>query len=64
MKEAVELAESLRYILRIMMGVDVQGPTNVFCDKEAVVCNTSRPESTFKRKKRKKNGDTYFDLRN
>ena len=37
------------YKLR-MMGVEVDGPTNVFCDNEAVVTNTTRPESTLKKK--------------
>jgi hypothetical protein len=49
MKQAVELVEGLRYKLR-MMGVEVDGPTNVFCDNEAVVSNTTRPESTLKKK--------------
>ena len=49
MKQAVELVEGLRYKLR-MMGVEVDGPTNVFCDNEAVVKNTTRPESTLKKK--------------
>ena len=49
MKQAVELVEGLRYKLR-MMGVEVDGPTNVFCDNEAVVTNTTRPESTLKKK--------------
>ena len=49
MKQAVELVEGLRYKLR-MMGVEVDGPTNLFCDNEAVVTNTTRPESTLKKK--------------
>ncbi|KAI2492052.1 Reverse transcriptase (RNA-dependent DNA polymerase) [Fragilaria crotonensis] len=49
MKNAVELVESLRYKLR-MFGVPVEGPTNVFCDNEAVYKNTSLPESTLKKK--------------
>ena len=32
------------------MGVEVDGPTNLFCDNEAVVTNTTRPESTLKKK--------------
>ena len=35
MSNAVELVESLRYKLR-MFGVPIEGPTNVFCDDEAV----------------------------
>jgi hypothetical protein len=50
MKIAVELiAEGLRYKLW-MMGVPVVDPCNVFCDNEAVVKNSTRPESTLKKK--------------
>jgi hypothetical protein len=49
MKQAVELVEGLRYKLH-MMGLKVDGPTNVFCDNEAVVSNTTCPESTLKKK--------------
>ena len=49
MKNAVELVESLRYKLR-MFGVPIEGPTNIFCDNEAVYKNTSLPESTLKKK--------------
>ena len=49
MKDAVELIESLRYKLR-MFGVPLTGPTNIFCDNEAVYKNTSLPESTLKKK--------------
>ena len=49
MKTAVEQVEGLRYKLR-MMGIEVDGPTNVFCDNESVVMNTTRPESTLKKK--------------
>ena len=49
MNNAVELVESLRYKLR-MFGVPIDGPTNVFCDNEAVYKNTSLPESTLKKK--------------
>ena len=50
MKVAVEMIESLRYKLR-MFGIPIEGPTNVFCDNEAVYKNTSLPESTLKNKK-------------
>ena len=33
-----------------MMGVQVDGPTNVFCDNESVVKNSTKPESTLKKK--------------
>jgi hypothetical protein len=32
------------------MGIPLDGPANVFCDNEAVVTNTSRVESTLKKK--------------
>ena len=46
---AVEMVEGLWYKLR-MMGVQVDGPTNVFCDNAVVVMNTTKPESTLKKK--------------
>jgi hypothetical protein len=49
MKIAVEMNEALRYKLR-MLGVPIDGPTNVFCDNEAVYKNTAIPESTLKKK--------------
>ena len=49
MKTAVEQVEALRYKLR-MMGIPVNGATNVFCDNEAVFTNTTKPESTLKKK--------------
>ena len=33
-----------------MMGVPVDGPTSVFCDNESVFKNSTRPESTLKKK--------------
>lgn len=49
MRISVELIEGLHYKLR-MFGVEINGPTNVFCDNEAVVKNVSNPESTLKKK--------------
>jgi hypothetical protein len=49
MKISIDLTEALRYKLR-MMGVPISGPTNVFCDNEAVVKNSTMPESTLKKK--------------
>jgi hypothetical protein len=49
MKIAIEQIEGLRYKLR-MMGVPLEEPCNVFCDNEAVVKNSTRPESTLKKK--------------
>ena len=49
MKTVVEQIKSLRYKLR-MFGVPLEGPTNVFCDNEAVFKNMSQPDSTLKKK--------------
>ena len=49
MKTAVEQIKSLRYKLR-MFGVPLEGPTNVFCNNEAVFKNASQPDSTLKKK--------------
>ena len=49
MKNAVELIEALRYKLR-MFGVPIGGPTNIYCENEAVCRNFSTPESTLKKK--------------
>ena len=49
MKTAVEHIEALRNMLW-MFGIPIEGPTNVFCDNEAVFKNTSIPDSTLKKK--------------
>ena len=49
MKTAIKQVEGLRYKMR-MMGIPVDGPTNVFCDNESVFRNATRPESTLKKK--------------
>jgi len=49
LKTAVDLIESLRYKLR-MFGIPIDSSTLVFCDNEAVVLNSTHPESTLKRK--------------
>lgn len=49
MRIATEMIEGLRYKLR-MMGVPIDGPTTVFCDNQSVVHNTTKPESTLKKK--------------
>ena len=46
MKTAVEQIEALRYKIR-MFGSPIEGPTNVFCDNEAVFKNASMPDSTL-----------------
>ena len=49
MRIAVEHIEALRYKM-CMFGIPIEGPTNVFCDNEAVFKNTTIPESTLKKK--------------
>ena len=49
MKTAIEMIKGLRYKLR-MMGVNIEGPTNVFCDNDSVVKNVANPESTLKKR--------------
>ena len=49
MKTAVERIKALHYKLW-MFGIPIEGPTNVFSDNEAVVKNTSIPDSTLKKK--------------
>jgi len=49
MRIALELIEGLRYKLR-MFGVPIDGPCNVFCDNNAVVLNTTVPDSQLKKK--------------
>ena len=48
MRTAVEHIEALRYKLR-MFGITLKGPTNLFCDNEAMLKNTTIPESTLKK---------------
>jgi hypothetical protein len=49
MRIAVELIDSLRYKLR-MFGIPLEGPPTTFCDNNAVVLNSTVPESTLKQK--------------
>ena len=49
LKNAVELIAALRYKLR-MFGVPIDGPTDMFCDNEAVYKNASTPESQLRKK--------------
>jgi len=46
---AIELAEGLRYKLR-MFGVPVDGPTLIYCDNQSVVHGAQNPTSTLKKK--------------
>ena len=49
MRIAIEMIEGLRYKLR-MMGVDIDGPCNVFCNDNTVVLHSSNPASVLKKK--------------
>ena len=49
LRVGMEMNEGLRYKLR-MMGVPISGPTNVLCDNQSVVDNTTLPESQLKKK--------------
>ena len=49
MKHGIETLRGLRYKLR-MMGVPVNGPSFVYGDNKSVITNTSRPESTLRKK--------------
>jgi hypothetical protein len=49
MRVAVEQVEGLRYNL-LMMGIQIDGPANLFCDNQSVFKNCSYPESTLKKK--------------
>ena len=49
MKMAMEQIKGLQYKLH-MMGIPIDGPTNVFCDNDSVFCNATMPDSTLKKK--------------
>jgi hypothetical protein len=49
LKTAIDQIDGLRYKLH-MFGIPLDGPTKVFCDNDAVVCNATHPESTLRRK--------------
>ncbi len=49
LKIATEMNEALRYKLR-MFGIEIEGPTNAFCDNKSVVTNVINPESTLAKK--------------
>ena len=49
LKTGMEANRGLRYKLR-MMGIPIDGPTYVYCDNMLVVHNTTKPESTLKKK--------------
>ncbi|KAL7557771.1 hypothetical protein ACA910_020288 [Epithemia clementina (nom. ined.)] len=43
------MVEAFHYKLR-MMGIPIDGETNVFCDNKSVFKNATQPESTLKKK--------------
>jgi hypothetical protein len=49
MKHGIENLRGIRYKLR-MMGVPINGPSYVYGDNMSVVTNSSKPESTLKKK--------------
>ena len=49
MKQCCEYIRGLRYKLR-MMGIEVNGPAYIQGDNKSVLCNTSIPDSTLKKK--------------
>jgi hypothetical protein len=49
LKVVTEANRGLRYKLR-MLGIPVPEPSYIFCDNNSVVCNTTAPESTLKKK--------------
>ncbi|KAL7577136.1 hypothetical protein ACA910_019738 [Epithemia clementina (nom. ined.)] len=49
MKTAIEMVEAFHYKLR-MMGIPIDGKTNIFCDNKLVFKNATQLESTLKKK--------------
>jgi hypothetical protein len=49
MKHSIKTLRGLRYKIR-MMGIPLSGPTYVYGDNKSQVTNSSRPESTLKKK--------------
>lgn len=49
MKTCCEYIRGLRYKLR-MMGIPVEGSTYIYGDNQSVLCNTTNPDSTLKKK--------------
>ncbi len=49
LKTAIDHIEAIHYKIR-MFGIPLDGATNIICDNESVVMNTTHSESTLKRK--------------
>jgi hypothetical protein len=41
--------DAMRYKLR-MLGIPIEGPTNVFCDNQSVITNSTVPDSILRKK--------------
>ena len=48
-KTTTEMIQTLQYKL-CLLGIPIDGPTIMVCDNKAVVCNSTIPESTLKKK--------------
>ena len=48
-RTCLEAIEGLRFKLR-MFGIPIDGPTDMLCDNNSVVCSAQRPESTLSKK--------------
>ncbi len=59
MKHGIEMLRGLRYMIR-MMGIPLSGPTYIYGDNKSQVTNSSRPESTLKKKG---NSICYHEIR-
>ena len=59
MKQTVEYLRGLRYKIRVS-GIPVDGPVFIYGDNQSVLANTTRPESTIKKKSQ---SITYHFLR-
>jgi hypothetical protein len=59
MQIMVEILEAICYKLR-MLGIPIDGPSNVFCDNKVFVTNLTIPTSTLKKKH---NGIAYHRVR-
>ncbi len=49
MKHGIDTLRGLRYKIR-MMGIPMSGPTYIYGDNKSQVTNSSRPESTLKKR--------------
>ncbi len=49
MKQGIKMLKGLRYKI-CMIGIPLSGPTYVYGDNKSQVTNSSRPESTLKKK--------------